>query len=150
MQRRWIVRLAGVALICLAQYGQAQEGAVTGDAVLGEWLTAEGKARVLLFKCGEEVCGKIVWLKEPMKNGKETVDDKNPDLALRGRPVTGLEILRGFQFDGEDEWTGGKIYDPESGDTYSAKLVLQEDGRLKLRGYVLIPLLGRSEYWTRP
>jgi uncharacterized protein (DUF2147 family) len=145
---RHLATLACVALLLFPGSPlRAQSG--NGDAILGEWLTAEGKAKILLYKCGEQVCGKINWLKEPTKNGKIVVDDKNPDSTYHARPVLGLEILRGFQFDGEDEWTGGKIYDPESGDTYSAKMVLQEDGRLKLRGYVLVPLLGRSEYWTR-
>jgi uncharacterized protein (DUF2147 family) len=145
---RHLATVAYVALLLVSGPSlRAQTG--SGDAILGEWLTAEGKAKILLYKCGEAVCGKINWLKEPMKDGKVVVDNKNPDSTFHSRPVLGLEILRGFQFDGEDEWTGGKIYDPESGDTYSAKMVLEEDGRLKLRGYVLIPLLGRSEYWTR-
>ena len=120
------------------------------DAICGEWVTADGKARVLISRCEELYCGKIIWLKEPLKDGKEVVDYKNPDEKLRTEPVLGLVIVRNFEYDGEDEWTGGKVYDPESGDTYSGKIKMLEDGTLKLRGYVLIPLFGRSEIWTRP
>jgi uncharacterized protein (DUF2147 family) len=124
-----------------------QEGGA--DAIVGEWVTAEGKARVLISKTDSAYQGKIVWLKEPVKNGKEVVDDKNPDPNLRSRRVLGMDILWGFSFDGEDQWTGGKIYDPENGSTYSAKMTLKDPTTLKLRGYVLIPLFGRSELWTR-
>ncbi len=141
--------LAGVLALC-AMTGRAQQPqSGAGDAILGEWLTAEGKAKVLIYRCDTVYCGKIVWLKEPLKNGKEAVDDKNPDPALQNKPVIGLVIVRGFEFDGEDEWTGGKVYDPESGDTYSGKMTLKDPNTLRLRGYVLIPLLGRTEVWTR-
>ncbi len=133
---------------CLSITARAQV-AGGADAILGEWLTADGKAKVLIYQCEKLYCGKIVWLKEPVKNGKEAVDDKNPDEKLRAQPVLGLVIVRGFEFDGDNEWTGGKVYDPESGNTYSGKMALLEDGTLKLRGYVLIPLFGRSEVWTR-
>ena len=140
-----VCSLAGARIVAQVQSQQADPA----DAILGEWLTAEGKAKVQIYKCDTLYCGKIVWLKEPMKNGKETVDDKNPDPALRNKPVIGLDIVRGFSFDGEDEWTGGKVYDPESGDTYSGKMTLKDAHTLRLRGYILIPLLGRTEVWTR-
>ncbi len=144
-----IIVLAG-ALALTTTPGRTQDpAAAAGDAILGEWLTDEGKARVQIYRCDTLYCGKIVWLKEPVKNGKEVVDDKNPDPALKNKPVIGLIIVRGFSYDGDNEWTGGKVYDPESGDTYSGKMALQDPQTLRLRGYVLIPLLGRTEVWTR-
>lgn len=133
------------AIACLAQ----EQPSDAADAILGEWLTAEGKAKVQIYRCDTLYCGKIIWLKEPVKNGKEVVDDKNPDPALQTKPVIGLVIVRGFSFDGDDAWTGGKVYDPESGDTYSGKMTLKDPHTLRLRGYILIPLLGRTEVWTR-
>lgn len=144
-----IVVLAG-ALALTANPGRAQDPQPdAGDAILGEWLTGEGKARVQIYRCDTLYCGKIVWLKEPVKNGKEVVDDKNPDPALKNKPVIGLVIVWAFSYDGDGEWTGGKVYDPESGDTYSGKMTLKDSHTLRLRGYVLIPLLGRTEIWTR-
>jgi uncharacterized protein (DUF2147 family) len=77
------------------------------------------------------------------------VDEKNPEERLRTQPLLGLVILRGFTFDGEDTWEGGKIYDPKSGNDYSAKFELADPSTLELRGYILLPLLGRTEIWTR-
>jgi len=128
---------------------RAQEGVLTGDAIVGEWITPDQKARVQVYKCGDQYCGKLVWLKEPMKDGKPVVDDKNPDERLRSQPVLDLQIMRDFTFDGEDEWSGGKIYDPENGNDYSGKITLKDPSTLELRGYVLISLFGRTEIWKK-
>jgi uncharacterized protein (DUF2147 family) len=127
----------------------AQDDSTAANAVLGEWLTAEGTSKILIYKSGEEFLGKISWLKEPEKDGKPRVDEKNPDEHLKTQPLLGLVILHGFTFDGDDTWKGGKIYDPKSGNDYSAKMTLDDEKTLKLRGYVLVPLLGRTETWTR-
>lgn len=127
----------------------AQEDSTASNAVLGEWLTAEGTSKIQIYRCGEEFCGKISWLKEPERDGKPRVDDKNPEERLRTQLLMGMEILKGFTFDGEDTWKGGKIYDPKSGNTYSAKMTLANPKTLELRGYILMPLFGRTETWTR-
>lgn len=117
--------------------------------IAGVWLTADGKAHIEISSCGEKFCGKIVWLKEPQKNGLPVIDDKNPDEKLRGRPVLGMELMYGFVYDGDDVWTSGRVYDPESGDEYRGKLTLVDADTMELRGYVMIPLFGRTETWRR-
>jgi uncharacterized protein (DUF2147 family) len=121
----------------------------TADDVIGTWITANGKARVEIYKDGKFYSGKIVWLKEPLKDGKPKHDIKNPSPALRTRLVVALIILRGFKFDGDEEWQDGEIYDPESGKTYSCKITMPASNILKVRGYIGISLLGRTEVWKR-
>ena len=119
--------------------------------ILGQWLTAGGESRVEVYRCDSTTyCGKIVWLRDPLKDGKPVIDDKNPEDSLKSRPVLGLQILRGFTYAGDRLWSGGKIYDPKSGNDYSAKMTLVDEQNLDLRGYVVIPLFGRTEKWTRP
>jgi len=149
MRKVFVCMLSCISFVLFAGAVRAQTGNSEADAILGEWLTAEGKARVLVFKNGDTYAGKIIWLKEPEKNGKAVVDDKNPDEKLRDRPVLGMEIVYEFTYDEDNVWTDGKVYDPESGNEYKAKITLLDEKTLKLRGYVLIPLLGRSELWTR-
>jgi uncharacterized protein (DUF2147 family) len=143
--------LIGLLLILLPGRTVAQVYDRESDAVLGEWVTAEGESRIAIFKCDSVTyCGKIVWLRDPLKEGKPVVDDKNPDESLRDQPVLGMVLLRGFTYAGDRVWSGGKIYDPKSGNDYSAKMTMVDDQNLDLRGYVLIPLFGRTEKWTRP
>jgi len=144
-----LLTLAALALLAPAASVLAQEVAREADAILGVWLTADGKARVEISRQEEKYNGRIIWLKEPVKNGKVVVDDKNPDEKLRDRPVLGISLMRDFVYDEENVWVGGRVYDPESGNDYKGKIHLVDEKTLDLRGYVLIPLFGRTETWTR-
>ena len=120
------------------------------DDVTGVWLTnGKDPAKIQIFRSADKYFGKIAWLKSPDENGKSKVDSKNPDESKRNQPIMGLLILQGFKFNGSDEWEDGKIYDPESGKTYSCYMSLKDNNTLKVRGYIGVSLLGRSETWTR-
>lgn len=68
---------------------------------------------------------------------------------LKDKPVIGMMIMNGLKRDGE-EWDGGTILDPDSGNVYSAKLRLIDGGqKLEVRGYLGISLFGRSQTWVR-
>ena len=140
-----------VASGCLLVVAPAwsQQTPPEGDRIIGVWLTADAKAQVAVDRTGDQYCGKIVWLKEPEKNGKPVVDDQNPDEHLRSRPILEMEMMNGFVYDGDGVWVDGKVYDPESGDEYRGKLELVDENTMELRGYILIPLFGRTETWTR-
>ncbi len=126
--------------------GRAQNA----DAVLGEWYTEEGKAKVEIYVCDSSYCGKIIWLQEPKNpDGTNKRDANNPDEDLRSRTIVSTNILTGLQYDGDDEWEDGEIYDPESGKTYSCRLELEDQNTLEVRGFVRFSLLGRSQNWTR-
>lgn len=153
------MRVAGLfSLLMLCSASAMPAWADDADGVLGTWVTADGKARVEIAKDGELYDGKIVWLKEPVypaddkqgMGGQPKVDRENPDKSLKTRPIIGLPLIQGFKYDGDNVWTDGSIYDPESGKLYSCKLTLRMDGTLKVRGYVGISLFGRTEIWTRP
>ena len=120
------------------------------DDITGIWLTS-GKepAKIQIYRSGEKFYGKIVWLKYPTENGKQRLDANNPDKGKRNNPIIGLIILKDFKFDDDDEWKSGDIYDPENGKTYSSYTYLKDKNTLKVRGYVGISLLGRTEIWTR-
>jgi uncharacterized protein (DUF2147 family) len=125
--------------------------AIDADDVVGTWRTADGKGLIEIFKSGDSYNGKILG-GEPRydKNGKQiTTDIYNPDPSKRSRPTIGLVIMTNFKFDGDDQWTGGNIYDPNEGKDYSCKMWMDGRNTLKIRGYVGISLFGRTEEWTR-
>lgn len=105
--------------------------------------------KIQIDKSGGKFYGKIIWLNSPTEDGKQRVDANNPDKTKRSNPVIGLIIQTGVKFNGDDEWKGGDIYDPENGKTYSSYIYLKDKNTLKIRGYVGIFLLGRTETWTR-
>src|SRR5438034_153953 len=88
----------------------------------GTWLTGDQDARIRVDRCGNGICGTIVWLKEPIdpKTGKPQVDDKNPDPTKQSRRIIGLRI---FSLSAGDAGTwSGKIYDADNGKMYDAKV----------------------------
>ena len=124
--------------------------------ILGIWKTEMGESKVEIFRCGEKICGKIVWLKNPKyidsndgQVGTPIIDRKNPDPTLRNRPLIGLKIMDGFTKQGDNTWGKGTCYDPKSGNAYRGKIHLPSPDRLELRGYIGIPLFGRTSVWTR-
>jgi uncharacterized protein (DUF2147 family) len=116
---------------------------------LGRWLSEAKRGVVEIYPCGDRLCGKLVWLIEPMRRGAPALDDQNPDPALRQRPTCGLTILGDFRQTEPQRWGDGWIYDPDSGKTYHATMALEGE-TLRLRGYVGIPLFGETQSWTRP
>src|SRR6185312_7823410 len=88
------------------------------------------------------VCGRIAGMDQARRpNGGIPVD-------VDGRPQCGLTILRGVTETSPGRWEG-RITDPEEGSTWRCTLRIDEAGRLNLRGYVLVPALGRTQIWTR-
>ncbi len=128
------------------------QGNPEADAVTGTWLTAKKDAKVEIYKVDGKFYGKLVWLKEPFdpETGKERVDKHNPDDELKTRPMQGLELLKDFEYDEDNVWEDGEIYDPKNGKNYSCKMTLSEDGKtLEVRGYIGFSLFGRTEVWER-
>jgi uncharacterized protein (DUF2147 family) len=130
-------------------------GAGTDD-ILGIWKTELDESKVEVYRCGEKICGKIVWLKRPVYTdgsvdqiGTPIIDRYNPDPALRKRPLIGLQIMQGFSEQGDTTWVGGSCYDPKSGKSYRGNIRLAAFDRLELRGFIGIPLFGRTAVWTR-
>ena len=121
------------------------------DDVLGKWITPEKDCKIEIFKCSDNYCGKIVWLREPDyppddkggMAGSPVVDRENPDPDLRARPLVGLQLLKGLTYAGKSTWEKGAIYNPDNGKTYRCKMILSSPGRLEVRGFIGI-------YWAGP
>jgi uncharacterized protein (DUF2147 family) len=118
----------------------------------GFWLTADKSGIIEIYRCADDgnLCGRLASFSiNPDDPNPQALDLKNPDPAARNRSLCGLIFMQDFKPAGANRWEEGSIYDPESGKTYHATVTLQADGALRLRGYIGISLIGRSEVWTR-
>lgn len=140
------VVLAGAAALTLAA-----TPAFAADPVEGDWM-ANPTTKVHISPCPSQkdrLCGVIAWLKNPNgQSGKPAVDANNPDPALQSRPILGMTFIRDFRRAEPGRWTGGKIYDPNSGKTYDSKMRMNPDGTLKLEGCVVV--ICQAQTWRRP
>ncbi|MEM7525967.1 MAG: DUF2147 domain-containing protein [Pseudomonadota bacterium] len=140
------VFLAALTLAALP----ALDAAFAGDPT-GLWLTQKKGVIVNLYECGDDgaLCGRTVWMKRMVnKDGSPRIDAKNPEPSLRSRHWCGIEVISDVKPAGDGAWKGGEIYDPKTGDTFDFDISERGDG-LKVRGYLGLPLLGKSETWTR-
>jgi uncharacterized protein (DUF2147 family) len=124
------------------------------DTPVGLWKSiddASGKptALIRITDTGGELQGRIEKL------FRTPEEDQNPRCALcqgdrKDQPITGMTILNGLKRDGNNEYAGGEILDPKNGKVYKSKLMVREGGRkLEVRGYIGMPMLGRSQVWLR-
>lgn len=119
------------------------------DDILGVWLNGSGKGHIQIYKQNGKYYGKIIWLRDPKDpEGVLKVDKRNPKEELRTRPIVGLVVLRDFKFE-DDEWTGGKIYNPSDGKDYKSILKLQNPQTLSVRGYIGFSFIGKTDIWRR-
>ena len=151
--------LLALALAALAVSAFAADPA---DEILGLWATAPeaegGLSHVEITERDGKYFATICWLDAPLyaaddergMGGQPKVDRNNPDPAKRSLPSLGLEVMKDFVYLGDRHWGDGTIYDPDNGKTYKCKAHLGDDGKLHVRGYIGISLLGRTTVWTRP
>jgi uncharacterized protein (DUF2147 family) len=119
------------------------------DAILGTWSNGSNKGQIQVYKQNDKYYGKIIWLKAPNDNkGLPKVDKNNPDQKVRSKPLLGLIMLRDFKYD-DEEWTDGKIYNPDDGKEYKAYMRLKGNETLWVRGYIGFSFIGKTETFHR-
>jgi uncharacterized protein (DUF2147 family) len=141
-------RFGCILLILTAFFTPPATRAQAGGDVSGIWLTQAGDAKVRVSKCGQGICGVIVWLKDPIDpaTGKPQVDDKNPNPALAKRPMKGLPLFMGMRAAGPNKWSG-QIYNADDGNNYASNISVSGPDALRVEGCVAV--LCGGETWTR-
>lgn len=118
---------------------------------VGYWTTIDDDGKtpssiVQIYPRGKKLYGRIVQLIKPREKDPKCTACEG---SRKNQRIIGLEILRDFEQD-DDEWSGGYVLDPREGKEYKCYLeVLDHGQRLKVRGYVGIPMMGRTQYWRK-
>lgn len=107
--------------------------------------TGKERSLVRISESGGALNGRIEKRLDPNAKADAVCDLCTDD--RKGKPVEGLEIIRGARPDG-DTWTDGSILDPEEGKTYKLRLKPLDGGKhLEVRGYV--GPFYRNQKWIR-
>ncbi len=144
------VRIATGLLVFAAMVAPA---AAQDASPVGLWkniddVTGKPKALIRITEVKGELRGQIEKLY------RAAGDDQNPRCercqgANKDQPVLGMVFMSGLRKDGND-YSGGEILDPDTGKIYRSKMTLVDGGRkLNVRGYIGVPMFGRSQIWVR-
>lgn len=121
---------------------------------VGKWKTIDDetnkpKSIVEIYEKDGKLYGKVIKLfREPSEEQDPKCDECDADDPRYMQRVMGMEILKGVEKDGDD-WEDGEILDPKNGSIYDCDLELETADKLKVRGYLGISLIGRTQYWYR-
>ncbi len=141
MKRNFII---GLLLIVSNFYAQKQ-------SVLGKWKTIDDetgapKAIVEIYEKSGKIYGKIITVLEEQNKDKLCVNCSGED---KNKPILGMVIIKGLSKEDNNEYGSGKILDPKTGKIYKCFIHLEGNDKLKVRGYIGISILGRTQYWYR-
>ncbi len=116
--------------------------------IKGKWSTPEGDI-IEIYEYENLYYGKIASLKENKdEDGNPLKDYFNPVKELRDRSLVGIDLVMGLEFDGDDEWKGGRIYLPSECLVLECKIEYLDQDRINL----VIPLgmfMSETEIWRR-
>lgn len=112
------------------------------SAVTGLWLSEKHDGVFQIARCGDALCGTLVGLlygpTEPMPRAKDGREECRLVMLTEFRPLE----------DDPGRW-GGKILDPDTGNLYHSQIWSPGPDVLKLRGYILVPVFGETQTWSR-
>jgi uncharacterized protein (DUF2147 family) len=138
--------LASLAMLSLAAAPPAQ---AQQDAILGKWEADDGTVKLDMYKSGSDFQALLLYGKEVVEADNTTFrqDTKNPDPTLRSRSLKDIVFIRDLHWE-DGEWSGGSLYDGSSGKTYGCSVRIK-DGKMLLRGYLGLSLLGQTREFHR-
>ena len=129
---------------------ETADSPINPDQITGIWLIEEdGETveKIEIYKRDGLYFGTIIWIRPSDSTGDPAVDKKNKTKELRNRPLLGLEVMKGFAFDGKETWRDGKVYAHRKGKTVSPKLTLVDEDHLKIQ--VKLLFVKKSFVWQR-
>ncbi len=112
--------------------------------------TKKEKSLVRIVESGGVFSGKVEKTLDPATSPdavcKACTDER------KDKPIVGMTIIRNVKANADDPavFDGGEILDPNNGKVYKVRLKPIDNGaKLEVRGYIGMPLLGRTQTWTR-
>ena len=149
MRPQALILGAALGLLLLSTLAQAQA------TPAGLWKTIDDatkkeKSLVRITDIGGAFSGRIEKLLDPASKPDAVCDKCSDD--RKDKPILGMTIITGVRqsANAADIWDGGHILDPNDGKSYKVRLSPVDGGKkLDVRGYIGMPMLGRTQTWLR-
>jgi len=145
---RPLIILSLIAAVIATPFAMAQDGSPVGLWKTIDDTSGKPTALIRITEQQGELQGKIEKL------FRTPGEDPNPTCvqckdARKDQPIVGMTIVSGLKKSGK-EYDGGEILDPKNGKVYRSTLTVRDGGKkVEVRGYVGMPMFGRSQVWLR-
>lgn len=142
--------LVGLALMSPASFAQTPQT----EPIVGNWKTIDDKTNqpksiIRIELVDQKLQGTVIKIFTAPGDRPDPVCEQCKD-HRKDKPVIGMTIMSGLKKTSSTLWEGGEILDPNNGSIYKVKLNLDADAKvLNVRGYVGVPMIGRSQTWIR-
>lgn len=128
----------------------ALNSSIYSQSIFGKWQNIDEETNkvdsvIEVYEKNGKAFAKIIQISD--ENRQDALCDKCKG-KRKNTPILGMNILTGLKKDG-DEWSGGKILDPKNGKEYKCYIKLENNNKLKIRGYIGFAAFGRTAYWYR-
>ena len=144
------VRFASCFLSILF-FGFTRDAYHEANRIVGIWESVEKNLQIEMVEEDGYYVGKMVWFL--CSSGESMMfsyrDTENPECKLTTRPLIGLKVVEKIFYQGNNIWGDGKIYDPNTGHTFDARITLTEPNTAVVRGYWKFRWIGRSMVFHR-
>lgn len=140
--------IMGITGLIFSVYAQSN------DPVIGTWKTIDDKTNMVksiiqLQVVNNQLEGTILKTFTAPGDKELKVCELCKD-HRKDKPLIGMTIMTGLKNESPGIWSGGQILDPKNGEIYKVKIVASADGKkLDVRGYIGVPMLGRSQTWLK-
>ena len=139
-----------ISLIIILIAGSAANFARPGYQLVGVWESEDKDLQIEMFENDCEFYGRMIYFKCSSDEIMSTLKDiENPDKELTTRKLLGLMLVTQLDYKGNNVWDDGKIYDPNSGLTFEARIQLTGPETATVRGYWKYRWIGRSMTFHR-
>jgi uncharacterized protein (DUF2147 family) len=140
-----------IKIICIFCLVGPTANSYAESGIQGYWLSTndssgEPSAIVKIIEKNNVLLG---FVEKVLVKGQENALCEKCEGSNKNIKIQGMQFLGGMTHK-EDHWVDGWVIDSENGKTYSANAKLVDGGsKLKLDGYVGIPLFGRTKYFQK-
>jgi uncharacterized protein (DUF2147 family) len=139
-----LLLVAAATATAIAVAAQPGVPTATAGAELGRWITESGNLEVEIAPCGDALCGTVTRVL-----ANHSMSDSGKEMAAAdSRSPLGTKLVYDLVASGDNQWRG-QIYNRENGKTYRCIVSVEDANRLRVRGYVGIPWIGKTQIWTR-
>ncbi len=145
------MRAVALWLASIAAAHRLTTAGARAESLDGYWMDSHGEVILAVRPMRQgRVAARVAWLKKPRGPDRGPLRDfRNSDPKLQNRFVCGLVVVTGFKKQPDGTWADGNVYVPDHGMSFRGYAEVLDRNKVKVTGYMLMPIFGSSEVWTR-